>query len=359
MRIRIRPLDADPIELGISGTRFTEPDGTDHDLIDCSDLYAVPGVVDAHAHLSANSVEEMVTAGHPDPAAMAANAAAQLDAGVLLIADKGSKSDESLAMLDADPASRPELHMAGEILVVDGGYYPDFGRIVDPDQIGVAATRAAATPATWVKLIGDWPRRGHGPLSNFDEPQLRNAVAAAHAAHARVAVHTMAPGTPTAAVRAGVDSIEHGLFLTVEDVAALGARRGAWVPTVAAMEATVQGLRPGSSGRRLLSDGLDNVRSLLPTAVARGVRVMAGTDLALRHGEVAREMVRLVASGMDPADLVASAIFGAYDYFGTDHGFASGARADVVCLAADPREEPEALAEPVVVIRLGRVRVAP
>jgi imidazolonepropionase-like amidohydrolase len=355
MRVRLRLLDGTTIDLGVAGGVFTEPDAADRDVIDCTLAFALPGLVDAHAHLQANGVEEMVAAREPEPDAMARNARAQIDAGVLLIADKGSKSDATLRFLESDPHHRPELHMAGEIIVVENGYYPGFGKIIAPDAAAAAAAEAAATKATWVKFIGDWPRRGVGPVSNFAEADLASAVSAAHRADARVAIHTMAPATASAAVRAGVDSIEHGLFLTHEDIAALGARRGAWVPTVAAMESVAATLRPGSSGHRLIHEGLDNVRAILPGARTAGVHVMAGTDLALQHGEVAREMVRLGAFGMDPADVVGSAIFGAYEYLGTGHGFVPGERADVVCVPGDPRDDLSALLAPSFVLRLGRV----
>lgn len=355
MRLRLRRLDESIVELGISGRVFTEPDQNDPDIVDCSAFVALPGLVDAHAHLQANGVDEMVAADSPDLATMATNARAQINAGVLLIADKGSKSNASLAFLASDPHDRPELEMAGEILVVEHGYYPGFGRVIDPTQTAEAAAEAAATPATWVKFIGDWPRRGVGPVANFEEDQLAAAVAAAHRAEARVAVHSMAPGTATAAVRAGVDSIEHGLFLSSDDIGALGRRGGAWVPTVFAMEAAAESLRPGSSGRRLLLDGLDNVRELLPGAVAAGVRVLAGTDLALAHGEVAREVAKLAEYGMSPHDIVASTVFGGYQYLGASSRLEAGGRADVVCLPADPRDDVSALANPCFVMRLGRV----
>jgi len=355
MRLRLRRLDGSLVELGVSGDQFTQPDQHDSDVVDCSRWFALPGLVDAHAHLQANGVDEMVAAGPPDMQKMAANARSQIEAGVLLIADKGSKSDATLEFLNSEPQARPELEMAGEILVVEGGYYPGFGKSIDPALAGPVAAQAAATPATWVKFIGDWPRRGIGPVSNFDEDALAAAVAAAHRGRARVAVHTMAPGTASSAVRAGVDSIEHGLFLTRDDIDALGKRGGAWVPTVLAMEAAAESLRPGSSGRRLIRDGLDNVRDLLPRASAAGVHVLAGTDLALAHGEVAREMQRMGEYGMAPYDVIATAVFGAYEYFGVTSGLEPGGRADVVCVAADPRRDLSALSKPRFVMRLGRI----
>jgi imidazolonepropionase-like amidohydrolase len=355
MQIRLRLLDGSSVQLGVAGGRFTGPDPHDRDLIDCSKGYALPGLVDAHAHLQAGGVDEMVSAGAPDPAKLADNARAQVAGGVLLIADKGSKSDVTLDFLHTVPNDRPELHMAGEILVVEGGYYPGFGRVIDPDEAGAHAARAAATAASWVKFIGDWPRRGLGSIENFTRDQFAVAVAAAHAGGARVAVHTMGRNTPSNAVAAGVDSIEHGLFLTRDDLMSLGDRRGAWVPTVVAMEAVAATLRRGSSGRRLINEGLENVRALLPGAVAAGVHVLAGTDLALPHGAVAREAVRLVEYGMTPEEVVSSTIFGGYDYLGTTRGFTPGDRADVVCVPGDPREVPSVLLEPMLIMRLGRV----
>ncbi len=355
MRLRLRRLDGSTIELGVADGQFVKPEPGTGDVLDLTASYALPGLVDAHAHLQANGVAEMVAAGDPDLDEMARNAAAQLAAGVLTIADKGSKSDTTLQMLEFDPSRRPKLEMAGQIIVTPDGYYPGFGKVVAPDAAASAAASAASTPATWVKFIGDWPRRGIGPQSNFDRQQLTAAVEVAHRAGRRVAVHTMAPGTATDAVAAGVDSIEHGLFLTSDDIEVLGDRHGAWVPTIAAMEAAAESLRPGSSGQRLILEGLDNVRDLLPRAVRCGVQVMAGTDLALRHGAVATELLRLADYGLTPNEILESAILGAHDYLGFGGGLEIGAPADVVCVPGDPREDVTVLGAPSVVMRMGRI----
>jgi imidazolonepropionase-like amidohydrolase len=359
MRIRLRRLDGSTAELGVSDGYFVRPEADDDDVLDYTTGYALPGLVDAHAHLQANGVAEMVAAGAPDLDEMAANAQAQLAAGVLTIADKGSKSDTTLQVLDFEPSRRPKLEMAGEIIVTPDGYYPGFGKVVEPENAAAAALEAVATPAAWVKFIGDWPRRGVGPVSNFDQAQLAAAVTVAHEAGRRVAIHTMAPGTAHDAVTAGVDSIEHGLFLTREDVEVLGARRGAWVPTIAAMEAAAEALRPGSSGRTLIQEGLDNVRELLPYARRSGVRVMAGTDLALRHGCVVEELLRLAAYGLSAADVIDTTVFDAHEYLGFGAGLTIGGPADVICVPADPREDLDVLGAPSLVMRMGRVIAKP
>ncbi len=208
--------------------------------------------------------------------------------------------------------------------------------------------------AGWVKVIGDWPRRGVGAVPNFDESALRSLADAARSAGLRTAIHTAAPETPGMAVRAGIDSIEHGLFLTEDDLGMLGHRGGAWVPTVAAMEILAEQLGWDSSGGRLLREGLENVRNLLPMARSAGVYVMAGTDLALAHGEVVLEAERLVAYGMPEADVVEVLTMGSRGYLG-EPGFEVGGPADFIMVNAP--DSVAALSTPSLIVRCGTIVV--
>ncbi len=214
---------------------------------------------------------------------------------------------------------------------------------------------AAAEGSGWVKLIGDWPRKGIGPVANFNEDELRAAVDLASDHGARVAIHTMAREVPSMAVRAGVDSIEHGLFLSAEDLGALGARGGSWVPTVVQVEAVIQQLGERSSGGRLLLEGLDNVMANLATAIDSGVHVLTGTDLAVGTHQVALEAIRLWELGMSPEAVVDSVSWSGFRAAGRPSGFAVGDPANAVLFAEDPVSNPRVLAHPARVIRLGRV----
>ena len=62
MRLRLKRLDDSEVELGVRNGRFIDPDSQDSDVVDLTHGYALPGLVDAHAHLQANGVEEMVDA---------------------------------------------------------------------------------------------------------------------------------------------------------------------------------------------------------------------------------------------------------------------------------------------------------
>jgi imidazolonepropionase-like amidohydrolase len=357
MLVRLRGLDGESIDLGVAEGRFCDPDAVPiREEVDVRHLVALPGLADCHAHFSATSITDLLARpAEPDMALMRANAQRDLAAGVLLASDKGAKSDASLALLDEPPEERPRLEMAGGIVAADGGYYPGFALETTDDGLEEVVRAKAATPAQWIKLIGDWPRRGRGAVPNFSQKALSAAVAAAHSAGKRIAIHTMAPETPSQAVRAGVDSIEHGLFMTDDDVAMLGERGGAWVPTIAAVEMLVEVLGADSSGGRLLAEGLSRVRDLLAGAARRGVAVLAGTDLSVPHGAVAVEAVKMVEYGLDPADAVTALTTAAHRYLSRAEPLAPGADADAVAFAGDPREDVGLLARPVFVMRRGRI----
>ena len=354
--VRFRDLDGTSHEFALDNGRFGLPSSDVDDWIDVRSGFAVNGLVDAHAHLTGASVETMVEGLADVELAMAGHAAQQLEGGVLLIADKGARDDSGLAALDIDPSHRPEIRLAGTVVSTEGGYYPDFGLVVDPDGPVANWIDAVAVEAvSWVKLIGDWPRKGKGPVTNFTEGALRAIVDVAHRRGKRVAIHAAAPATSTLAVAAGVDSIEHGLFLTEDDLRALGRRGGTWVPTIAAMEGIRDMLGHDSSGGRLFVEGLNNVRELLGSAIGFGVTVLGGTDLHLPHGQVATEGQRLVDYGLDVETALTAVTDAGYHHLGVERSFSVGAIADVVVLRGDPRDDLSLLGDPLVVVRAGRV----
>ncbi|HSO50493.1 MAG TPA: hypothetical protein VLS86_08085, partial [Acidimicrobiia bacterium] len=163
----------------------------------------------------------------------------------------------------------------------------------------------------------------------------------------------MAREVPSMAVRAGVHSIEHGLFLTEADVIELGARGGIWVPTVLRMEAVIRQLGADSSGGRLIREGIENVASLLDTAVEDGVFLEAGTDLAVGTRAVAAEAVRLWELGMSPVRVVDAVSTAGLLATGRTGGFEFGSPANVVLYPENPVTDPRVLAHPKQVVRLG------
>jgi imidazolonepropionase-like amidohydrolase len=348
MQVRGRDRFGSIFGLALSAECWAMPDGSD--LLDLGDLFCLPGLIDAHAHLSGDDLE----LGEANPSAIVARARAAAEAGVAACLDKGWDDDTVLELVANGSITRPRVAAAGTMLRSADGYWDGFGRVVDDDGLAAEVERMAPG-RPWVKIVGDWPRRGRGALANFGEEALAAAVAAAHRGGARVAVHTMAPGVASAAVRAGVDSIEHGLFLDVDDLVSLADRGGVWVPTVLRVEEVAAGMKPGSSGAELLGRGLENLRALLPVAAEIGVTVMSGSDLAIASGLIGREVAALTRFGLP----VEAAIEGASEVgaaaVGLESGFRPGMPADLVAYGGDPLADLSVLEQPVVVISGGVV----
>lgn len=306
-------------------------------------------MADSHAHLAADELE--LAPGKP--ADIRRRAFACLERGTFLVIDKGWRDDSVVATLrGAPPLESPDVEGAARMIAVEGGYYPGFA--VETDRRGLEEAVSAAVEGGdgWVKLVGDWPRKGRGALPNFDEEALAAAVEVSHRGGAKVAIHTMAPDVASWAVWAGVDSIEHGLFLTRDDLEELGRRGGAWVPTVLRMEAMVEMLGRTSGGGRLIAAALEDM-PLLMRELPEEVTVLAGTDLATPPGRVAAEAVALVRLGLSPERAVDAASSGARRYLGRPDGFTSGEPADAVFFEGDPYEDVSVLGEPVAILRSG------
>jgi imidazolonepropionase-like amidohydrolase len=143
-------------------------------------------------------------------------------------------------------------------------------------------------------------------------------------------------------VAAGVDSIEHGPLLDRESLAALGARGGAWTPTLRTVAGTLEAI-PAAAPL------LEQIRANLAVAESLGVRVLAGCDEA-GHGAIAAEVAYMVKYGKDAGAAIAAASDGAREYRGVP---AEG----IVTFDDDPRVDIGVLRRPVAVVTAGGRRV--
>lgn len=336
-----------------SGT-FLDGAGTDRVTAGTGDpeelpgRYALAGLVDAHAHPTVAADE------HGPYLADGAYGAARLEeyaaGGVTVIRDAGGISQVTLGFARDPAARRPVVTAAGRFLAPAGRYFPRMYTPAAPEELAAAVRAEATAGAAWVKIIGDFPLWGaDGPVpqsmaATYDLGTLRHAVEAAHAAGARVAVHSNLPGSGLAGI--GADSIEHGTALEHAELDALGARGGAWTPTLCAV---LQNRDTSDPAVRTRVGALrERLRDRLPYAAARGVRVLAGTDVV---GTIADEIALLAGHGLSAEQAIAAAGSAARDFLGIHP------RGDIVTYHEDPREDPRVLARPAaVVVRGTRVR---
>jgi imidazolonepropionase-like amidohydrolase len=330
---------------GIEGDRVVAGTGEPEDL---PGRYALAGFVDAHAHptVAIDDRGPYLADGEYGAARLDEYAAS----GVTVIRDAGGRSRLTLGFARAAVTGRPVVTAAGRFLAPANRYFPRMYVPTAPDELATAIQAEVAAGAAWVKIIGDFPEWGEdGPVPDsmtptYDLDTLRLAVDAAHAAGARVAVHSNLPDSGLAGI--GADSIEHGRALGHSELAALGARGGAWTPTLCAMLRNRDSADPAIRAR--VSELRERLRDCLPYAVVHGVRVLAGTDVA---GTIADEIALLADHGLTAGQAIAAAGSLARDFLGLHPA------GDIVTYDHDPREDPGVLARPAaVVVRGVRVR---
>lgn len=317
--------------------------------------FILPGLVDAHCHIGIRPDGAPIE-GIDEAKALAA---IDRDAGVLAIRDAGSPYP--YAELDDDP-DVPRLARAGRHLAPVRRYLRDIGVELEAHELPAAAKQQAAAGNGWVKLVGDWIEREVGDLAPAWAPaDMAEAVAAAHAAGARVAVHTFAEESVAALVRAGVDSVEHGTGLSDEDIAEMARRGTALVPTMINV-ATFGGIAQRAAEKfplyaRHMLALLDRHPSVVAAAYEAGVPIFVGSDAGggIGHGRAAEEMLALhERAGMSTVDVLRAGSWGAREWLGFP-GLVEGGLADLVVYHTDPRRDLSALRRPRRILARGRI----
>ena len=179
----------------------------------------------------------------------------------------------------------------------------------------------------------DDPRHGH-----YRDDELDVLVAEATAAGKWVMAHAQATDGIKSAVRAGIRSIEHGIYLDDEAIAMMFERGTYLVPTLIAPMGVLAGGRPGVKVPQYAIDKtkmvIDVHRESIRQAIAAGVKVAMGTDSGVTpHGQNLRELEQMVACGMTPAQAMIATTRTAAELMGLedDRGAIEvGKRADLV-----------------------------
>ncbi len=317
--------------------------------------FVLPGLVDAHCHIG------IARGATPITSLDQARTLARIDrdAGVLAIRDAGSPFP--YPELEDEP-DLPRMVRAGRHIAPPRRYLRDIGVEVEAAQVAATVAEQAAAGSGWVKLVGDWIDRGVGDLAPaWDADTMTAAVAAAHAAGVRAAVHTFSESAVEIMVRAGVDSVEHGTGLSL-DLIDLMARQGtALIPTMINIQTfghIADQARPKFPG---YADHMIALRDRFPevvrSAYEAGVAIFVGTDAGggIDHGLAAEEMLLLhEQAGMSTEDVLAAATWRAREWLGFP-GLVDGGLADLVVYSDDPRRDLRVVREPARIVLRGRV----
>lgn len=363
-----------PGTLAIDGRRIAWA-GPTHDMpddwnnagaerIDLPDATVLPGLVDAHVHLSFGC------AVHP-PAEnqaitrsdLAANIRAGLselrNVGVTTVRDLGAPHYTDLDTLAMFPAG-PRVLTATIPLTVPGGHCHDLGGAVDTlSGIRNLIAANAARGADWIKIMvtGGFTTGGRSsPYEpQFTDTQVRAAVDSAHEHGLPVAAHAHGTAGIRQAVTAGVDSIEHCTWMTrdgfdldhglIHEIV----DRGILIcPTINHLARTATGRLPWAVRRDHLQRMLD-----------AGVRLLPGSDSGIPHTPPGRYPYSLPAYsdlGLTPAQVIDLATRHAADALGIGHltgTLAAGYSADLIAVPGDPTRDLDLLTTPILTMTAG------
>jgi imidazolonepropionase-like amidohydrolase len=357
------------------------------DIIDLSKMTVMPGFIDCHVHVNsklpsrANATEDRLTHTDIDRAFDAAVfARAMLRQGFTSARDVGG-GDETVSLRDAIDAGKvegPRLWVSLEALGPTGGHadrlsgldpqlsHPgwDRGLVDSPDEARLRVREHKRRGATVIKIVpsGGIASTGDDPRQQMmTNEEMRAVVDTAHSLGLKVAAHIYPASTIENAVRAGVDSIEHGSFATAGTFALMKARGTYLVPTLSVFEVFYEAardhpelLRPGTAQKELANDLLP--KRNLPLAVKSGVKIAFGSDLG--EGDHAMEFGLMIGNGMSPMQAIFAATRNAADLLGAGDTVGSvqpGRYADIVAVAGDPLKESQAFENVVFVMKSGVV----
>ena len=363
------------------------------DAVDLSAHSCMPGWIDLHTHLTfrvdARAYDQLPRVETADLALLGArNARVTLLAGFTTVRNLGDLGNESIALRNAirqGLVDGPRMFTAGRAITATGGHAdysnglsqrlvgdpgPFEGVVNSPDDAYKAVRQRYKDDADVIKVTAtggvlSLSRNGQNP--QMRQQELDAVVAAAHDYGLKVAAHAHGSEGIRRALRAGVDTLEHGSLLDDEAIA-LMKRQGTFsVPTLsAAAYLAEQVARPGAYPEpvRRKIGGLDGQRrASFDKARRAGVRIAFGSDAGpVPHGDNAREFVELVEAGLSPVLALQAATIRAAEALGEEGTLGTldpGKYADVVAVPGDPIADIALTRKPSFVMKEGRVYLAP
>jgi imidazolonepropionase-like amidohydrolase len=358
-------------------------------VIDLGDRVVMPGLIDAHTHivLHAGDYDAQILRETPEYRAIYAtkNGSRTLEAGVTTIRDLGNEGAgfADIALRDAIAQGivpGPRIIAAIRPVTSTGGYrltgyspyntLPPLSSAADgPAEVRKEVRRLIEEGADVIKIyMESYEKRQlrtdilSGAL-NYSQEELNALVEEAHRAGARVAAHTYSDEAARMAVTAGVDSIEHGLYLREETFRLMAQKGIYYVPTLLVYElwrdAKIFGAISPENKIKLTNTVREHTATF-QRALRTPVRIAFGTDTFELPGTNAQELELMVRYGMRPLDALRSAtstaadLLGLLDLVGT---IEPGKSADIIAFTGNPLEDIRVVQHVTFVMKEGEVYV--
>ena len=320
----------------------------------------LPGIIDCHVHLCLDASPDPITSIIGGSQSMIALKAAQfarqtLMAGVTSVRDMGASHGVDLTIRDAIHSGMipgPRMLASGQMICMTGGHGWQMGREADgPFEVMKAAREQIRAGADLVKFMatGGILTEGVEPGSEqFTEEELHAGIQEAHKAGKKTATHAQGTQGILNALRAGIDSIEHGVYLNEETIALMIKQEVPLIPTISALynilDKGVEAGIPSFAVEKTLKVKpfhLESVRLAREAGVAVAMGTDAGTPFNL-HGDNLSEIKLLVDSGFSPIKAIesgtgiAARVLGVEKKLGT---IEEGKLADLLVVEGNPLDD--------------------
>ncbi len=370
----------------LAGFQPAQDFGGDAQLIDLSDAFVMPGLMDMHVHLQGElgPQQDSDRLKMSDPLMQMRSqmfAMRTLMAGFTTVRDVGSSGEEMYAMRDAIDMGwieGPRIIAAGSVGITGGhadisGVKPDLMKLYTDESIcdgpydcRRATRNAIKYGANLIKITstgGVLTDRATGTGQQMEADELVEVVQAARRMGSKVASHAHQEDGIVAALEAGVDSIEHGTY-TGDRAIKLFRKTGAYlVPTLLAGDtvarmATESDFMSDAIKVKAIRVGAD-MKGNFEKAHKAGVKVAFGTDSGVsRHGINAQEAVLMEQAGMSPMAILVSATVNGADLIDMSESLGTlepGKHADIIATKDSPLEDIAELLEVDFVMKGGKV----
>ena len=366
--------------------------------IDLSAYSCLPGFIDMHVHLTSETQKEAASlrdqlSGNPADFAFRSVRYAErtLKAGFTTVRDLGAEDGLNVALKNAianGAIPGPRMFTSGAAIATSGGHAdptnglshqfsravgtpgPAEGVINSPEQGRDAVRARYKEGADLIKVTatgGVLSQARGGQNAQFTEDELRAIVSTARDYGFRVAAHAHGAEGMKRALRAGVDSIEHGTLMDDEAIA-LFKKHGAWyVPTISAGRYVADKAKEDGYFSPMVRPKAAAIGPLIQATFGRayraGVKIAFGTDAAVYpHGENAREFAYMVEAGMPALEAIRSATLGAASLLDQSANLGlvePGFAADIVAVSGDPLRDIAILQQVKFVMKAGVVYKQP